>query len=95
MDMVENKLKDFNSLELYFYNKKSGILDKDLELAGRMYYDSDSNDLEIRWEGEAIEMVKIIAMGVESYINSLYQKRPNKYLVKSNGKIESFEVNKA
>ena len=93
--MVENKLKDFNSLELYFYNKKSGILDKDLELAGRMYYDSDSNDLEIRWEGEAIEMVKIIAMGVEAYINALYKKSPNKYLVKSDGKIESFEINKA
>ena len=61
----------------------------------KYYVNKFSNDLEIRWEGKSLEMVKIIAIGVESYINSLYKKSPNKYLVNSDGKIESFEISKA
>ena len=93
MNVVENKLEDFNSLELYFYkNKKQESLDETAELAGKMYYDSEANNLEIMWEGKAHEGIVI---AVESYIKQLYKKNPNKYSRNSDGKIESFEVSKA
>lgn len=93
LKVVENKLDDFNSLELYFSkNGKSESSNEIEELAGKMYYDSVSNNLEIMWEGKAPEM---IVMAVDSYIKELYKKNPNKYSRNSNGKIESFEVSKA
>ena len=91
--MVENKLDDFNSLELYFYkNIKPKSPDEAAELAGKMYYDSEANSLDIRWEGIAPKMVVI---AVDSYINKLYKKTPNKYSTNSEGKVESFELSKA
>ena len=91
--MVENKLDDFNSLELYFYkNIKPKSPDDIAELAGKMYYDSEANSLDIRWEGNA---PKIVVIAVDSYINKLYKKTPNKYSTNSEGKVESFELSKA
>ena len=91
--MVENKLDDFNTLELYFSKKvKSESSDESKKLAGKMYYDSDANNLEIMWEGKTHEGIVI---AVESYIKQLYKKNPNKYSRNSDGKIESFEVSKA
>ena len=93
LEMVENKLDDFNSLELYFYkNNKLGKFNKDLELAGKMYYDSDTNHLDIIWEGKTPE---VIVMAVDSYIRELYQKKPNKFSKDSKGKIEPFKINEA
>ena len=93
LKVVENKLDDFNSLELYFSkNGKSESPDESEELAGKMYYDSEANNLEIMWEGKAPEMIVI---AVDSYIKELYKKNPNKYSKNSEGKIEPFEVSKA
>ena len=93
LNVVENKLDDFNSLELYFYkNKKPKSSDDTAELAGKMYYDSEANSLDIRWEGNA---PKIVVMAVDSYINKLYKKTPNKYSTDLDGKVESVELSKA
>ena len=93
MNVVENKLDDFNSLELYFYkNKKPESLDEIAELAGKMYYDGEANSLDIRWEGNA---PKLVVIAVDSYINKLYKKTPNKYSTDLEGKVESVELSKA
>ena len=93
LKVIENKLDDFNSLELYFYkNIKPKSPDEIAELAGKMYYDSEANSLDIRWEGNA---PKLVVMAVDSYINKLYKKTPNKFSTNLDGKVESFEVSKA
>ena len=92
LDIVENSLDDFNSLELYFYKyKDSQNSINDSELAGRMNYDLISNELDIDWDGKTPRMVVI---AVDSYIREMYQKDPKNYLINSFGLLEPFDITK-
>ena len=92
LNIVENAIDDFNSLELYFYkNQDSQQSINDFKLTGRMNYDFISNELDIDWEGKTPRMVVI---AVDSYIREVYDKDPKNYLTNSCGLLEPFDITK-